>query len=438
MKKKVAILGAGYGGIFAAAHLCKEPEYFSVRLLDKNPYLQLLQQIPYIISGSKRQEDVTVGIHELFANEIQRGYLEFNCAFVESIDLDNKIVRASSSQNKEEIREYEYDYLVISLGSETQYFNIPGAKENSLPFRSVHDALEIQKRVSELPNDSVIIIGGGGPTGVSLAAALSEWDMVSSKKILIKIIESSNTILPGWDPRLANTSHKVLSSKGVEILTERTISKMTPRDVVSDSGEEIASDCTIWTAGAKGCSMRILPQIKKTRSDTIRVDSHFRISGFQSVYAIGDICEFEPGKYNNNNNNNNANPSKTLDSTGEELLPKLAQLAVRQARFVAENIVRNEKGQDLEDKFGYYQRGHTLSLGQKTLSVLSGLLVTGDMCNYTEDTIVDNFLLEIKNREKGISAKVLESAGDTGTIEYPAAFDFVTYATSDAFSDLVK
>jgi NADH dehydrogenase len=163
MKKKVIILGAGYGGIFAAAHLCKENKHVSVSLIDKNPYLQLLQQIPYIISGSKRQEDITVGIHELFANEMQTGNLEFVEAVVESIDLDNKTVRASSSQNKHEIKEYEYDYLVISLGSETQYFDIAGAKENSLPFRSVQDALEIQERISSLPKNSVVIIGGAVP-----------------------------------------------------------------------------------------------------------------------------------------------------------------------------------------------------------------------------------------------------------------------------------
>lgn len=130
MKKRVVILGAGYGGIFAAAHICKEKnEHFSVSLIDKNPYLQLLQQIPYVISGSKRQEDITVGIHELFAKEMQTGHLEFICAGVQSIDLDNKTVRASSDQNKHEVKEYEYDYLIISLGSETQYFNIAGAKE---------------------------------------------------------------------------------------------------------------------------------------------------------------------------------------------------------------------------------------------------------------------------------------------------------------------
>jgi hypothetical protein len=60
------------------------------------------------------------------------------------------------------------------------------------------------------------------------------------------------------------------------------------------------------------------------------------------------------------------------------------------------------------------------------------------MCNYTEDTIVDNFILEIKNREKGISAKALAAARHIGTSQYPTAFDFVTYATSHAFSDLVR
>jgi NADH dehydrogenase len=432
MKKKVVILGAGYGGIFAAAHLCKENKHISVSLIDKNPYLQLLQQIQYIISGSKRQEDITVGVHELFANEIQAGYFEFVQAVVESIDLENKTVRALSGRSKDEIKDHEYDYLVISLGSETQYFNIAGAKDNTLAFRSVQDALEIQERISRLPKNSVIIIGGGGPTGISLAAALSESHPVSSKKIHIKIMESSNNLLPGWDPRLSKTSLKVLSSKGVEILTGRRISRITARSVITDSGEEIASDCTIWTAGAKGLSINISPQIEKTRSDTIPVDNYFRISGFPSAYAIGDICEFQPDKDNDTDNNKNSG------GTGAEPLPKLAQLAVRQARFVAENIIRKEKGQDLKDKFDYYQRGHTISLGNKNLAVMSGLLVTGDMCNYTEDTIVDNFVIEIKNREKGVSAKALAATKDNETVDYPAPFDFVTYAVSDAFSDLVR
>ena len=433
MKKRVLILGAGYGGIFAAAHLCKENEHYSISLIDKNPYLQLSQQIPYIISGSKRQEDVTAKISELFANEMRAGHLEFIQAVVDGIDLENQTVRVSAHQKKErEITEYQYDYLIVSLGSDNQYFNIAGAKENSLPFRSVQDALEIKEKLSTLPENSIIVIGGGGPTGVSLAAALSESQPVNSKKIQVKIIEASNNLLPGWDPRLSKSSQKVLSSKGIKILTERTIKKITSRSVITDSGEEIISSCTIWTAGAKGHSIRISPQIRKTGSDTIPVDNYFRILGFHSAYAIGDICEHLPDRGNSGNNKKNSG------ARGPEPLPKLAQLAVRQARFVAENITRNERRQNLKDKFDYYQRGHSISLGNKSLALLSGLLVTGDMCNYTEDTIVDNFIMEIKYRGKGVSAKALEATKDAEGVDYQGAFDFVTYVVSDAFADLVR
>ena len=432
MKKRVLILGAGYGGIFAAAHLCKENEHYSISLIDKNPYLQLVQQIPYIISDSKRQEDITAKISELFANEMRAGHLEFIQAVVEGIDLENQTVRVSAHRKERGIKEYQYDYLIVSLGSDTQYFNITGAKENSLPFRSVQDALEIKEKLSTLPENSIIVIGGGGPTGVSLAAALSESQLVKSKKIQIKIIEASNNLLPGWDPRLSKTSQKVLSSKGIKILTGRTIKKITSRSVITDLGEEIISGCTIWTAGAKGHSIRISPQIRKTGSNTIPVDNYFRILGFQSAYAIGDICEHLPDKGNWGNNEKNSG------ARGPEPLPKLAQLAVRQARFVAENITRNERGQNLKDKFDYYQRGHSIYLGNKSLALLSGLLVTGDICNYTEDTIVDNFIMEIKNRGKGVSAKALEATKDAEGVDYPGAFDFVTYVVSDAFADLVR
>lgn len=77
----------------------------------------------------------------------------------------------------------------------------------------------------------------------------------------------------------------------------------------------------------------------------------------------------------------------------------------------------------MKDKFDYYQRGHSISLGNKSLALLSGLLVTGDMCSYTEDTILDNFIMEIKNRGKGVSAKALEATKDAEGVDYHGAFD---------------
>ncbi len=95
----------------------------------------------------------------------------------------------------------------------------------------------------------------------------------------------------------------------------------------------------------------------------------------------------------------------------------------------------------MNDEFRFFQRGHTVSLGHKSIAILDRLVVTGNLCNYTENTIVDNFITEIKNREQGISVKARAATKDLVRAEetdYPAAFDFVTYATSRAYIELVK
>jgi NADH:ubiquinone reductase (H+-translocating) len=433
MKKKVLILGAGYGGVFAAAHLCKEKEYCDVTLIDQNSHVELIQQISYIVLGSKDAGDVTVRIDKLFRNEIGKGQLEFVEALVESIDLNNKIVKVLKNGNNNS-QDHKYDYIIIALGSETGYFGIPGAKENTLSFRSVQDALKIRKSITKLDDNSTIIIGGGGPTGVSLAAALAESDTLHDKNVEIKIMDASASVLSGWDPRLIRTSEKVLASKGIEILTKKKIQEITPKSVVTESGDEIRSDCTIWTAGVKGRSIKIVPELEMTRSDTIPVDKYFKPFGFDNVFVIGDICEFRPGS--NQDKDSMKAPSPPPPP------PKLAQLAVRQGRFVAENIIKKEKGENLNEEFRFFQRGHTISLGHKSIAILNGLLVTGNMCNYTEDTIVDNFITEIKNREQGMSVKAQAATKDVAGAkeieDYPAAFDFVTYATSRAYMELVK
>ena len=92
------------------------------------------------------------------------------------------------------------------------------------------------------------------------------------------------------------------------------------------------------------------------------------------------------------------------------------------------------------DKFSFSQRGHTILLGNKSIGLLGRLLVTGRMCDYAEDSIVDNFVMEIRNKEKGISAKALRAIEnmESSEEEYLATFNFVTYATSEAFLDLIR
>jgi NADH dehydrogenase FAD-containing subunit len=91
----VAILGTGYGGVVATASLCKEREYCDITLVDQSSHMELIQQISYLVLGTKDTRDVTVRVDDLFRKEIGDGQVEFVEALVKSIDLDNKIITLS-------------------------------------------------------------------------------------------------------------------------------------------------------------------------------------------------------------------------------------------------------------------------------------------------------------------------------------------------------
>jgi NADH dehydrogenase len=429
MGKKVMVLGAGYGGIFAAANLCKH-KIFDIVLIDKNPYHQVLQQIPYIVSGTKDSANITVRLEELFRDEIAGGFLRVSHAIIKSIDLMRRTIKLQQVSDSGSDENLHYDYLIISLGAETHYFEVDGAEEYCMTFRSVQDAIKIRQIIESLPTNSNVVVGGGGPTGVSLAAALSEMDAVRQKGLKVKILDSAATLLPGWDVRLIATSERVLAAKGVQIITDEKIKRVRSNSLETESGKEIESDCTIWTAGVKGYDINIMPEVQRTKAGRIVVDRYSRIPGFENAFAIGDISAFAIVDSEEN---------MMMMMMPSNITPQLAQFAVRQARFVADNIARKEKEDEMSDKFTFSQRGHTILLGNKSIGLLSGLLVTGRICEYAEDSIVDNFVMEIRNKENGISAKALKALEnmESSEEEYPASFNFVTYATSEAFLDLI-
>jgi NADH dehydrogenase len=430
MRKKVVILGAGYAGIFAAANLCGA-KIFDITLIDKNPYHLLLQQIPHVVSGEKKPDDIAVPLAELFGDEITEGLLKIFHGIIKGVDLTTKTVRLEGVRSNAAaiVETLKYDYLIISLGAETHYFAVHGAEKHCLTFRSLQDAIKIRQKVESLSANSIVVVGGAGASGVSLAAALSEMDVVREKELKIKVVDSATTILPGWDVRLAATSKNVLEAKGVQIITGEKIRIVTSNFLKAESGKKIESDCTIWTAGVKGYGIPIAPEVERTNAGRIAVDEYSRIPAFENAFAIGDISAFKIVDSQVGSSGNNKNIS-----------PQLAQFAARQASFVAKNIANKEKGHKMIDKLTFSQRGHTILLGNTGLGLLNGLLITGKLCDYAEDSIVDNFITETRKKEKkDISSTVLKAIHNMESSEYfPAPFDFVTYATSEAFLDLMS
>lgn len=392
---KIVILGAGYAGVFAAANLCKHVD-IEILLIDKNPYHQLLQQIHHVTSGTKRPDEITFSIKELFQNDVS-----FMQSSVESIDLENKIVNTGNNMK------VSYDYLIVALEASSLYYRIQGAQEHSYPFRSVNDAIKLNEVINTLHAGSTIAICGGGATGISLAGALS--DVVGSK-FKIKVIEAHSNILLEWDRRIVEMATKSLLENNVEIIAGNPIMEITQSSITLQSGNKIASDLTIWTAGIKGFDIKITQQIEKTKSGRFFVDNYSRIKGFENVFAIGDISAF------------------TLPNG--QTAPQLAQFAVRQARSVAKNIVRNVKEEQMKE-LKYSSSGQIFSLGRTNIGLLGGIPVTGFLCNYAEDFIIDNYIAALKNRGHGLPALVYDN-NIVSEISTPP--NFLSYATTRTIS----
>ncbi len=252
-KKRIVILGAGYAGIFLSTNIARyvTEKVGEVILIDRNPYHQLLQEIHLVAAGFRTANEVQIPILKL----IDRMNIKFIQSAVKQIMSNKNIVALEST-------EIQYDLLIVCLGASTRYFNIKGARENTLPLHSISDASLICDKISALIKSNKkhdIVIVGGGATGVSLGGALSDLVKESKKSdiLTITIIEALPTILSGWDERLVKKVNEVLHEKEIRIRTSSAVTKVEndgdascSNIYLSDSGSKIHSSLTIWTVSS--------------------------------------------------------------------------------------------------------------------------------------------------------------------------------------------
>ena len=369
------ILGSGYAGLFCAANLLADYDNrskYEISIFDQNSSHQLLQQIHLVCADIKKPNDISFSISDLMEDE-----LKFYKDVVIGVNFETQHIFTANN------KEYDFDYVIIALGSSNNFYGLKGAEEYSQSFRSLDDAIKLQKKIQNL-KDYNIIICGGGATGISLAGALSE---TLKENIKITIVEAQPDILPGWNPKLVKAIKKFLNTNKINLITDNPIKEVYPSSVLLGDGTIIDNSLSIWTAGVKGSDIQIIPQIKKTRSNRIIVNKLSQIDGHNNAFAVGDICAFP---LNNG-----------------QLSPQLAQFAVRQAMNVAKNIIRKEKGEKMVE-FHYEQPGSILSLGKRCIGIINGVIISGSLCQYVEDFLIDNYIKTIRNRGRGISSLAYE------------------------------
>jgi NADH:ubiquinone reductase (H+-translocating) len=381
-KKRIVILGAGYAGIFLASNISRyvKENIGEILLVDKNPYHQLLQEIHLVAAGFRTINEVKIPILTLTEG--------MNIKFIQSTV---KQVRPDKNLVILELSEINYDILIICLGASSKYFNIRGAIENSLPLRSIVDASLIYDKVSSLieSNDKHdIVIVGGGATGVSLGGGLSDLIKEGKKtnSISITIIESLPTILSGWNGRLVKKVSEVLSEKGIRVMTSTAVTRVENGSNsinVSNHRSNIPSSLTIWTAGIKGYDIKITPDVEKTPDGKIIVNEFCQIDRYPNVFSIGDIS--------------------AVKQENGKLYPPLAQIAIREAKYLSELIPRHFLNSNdfveglINEKFEYNIKVQLISLGNDDyVGLFNHYVISGNLAKLMEEFAKSTYIQSLK------------------------------------------
>lgn len=284
---------------------------------------------------------------------LRKSTIAFRMGSPISVDHRNKEVKLDSSEV------LKFDHLVVALGSATADFGIKGVSEHALGMKSVAEAINIRAEVMRRFEDLCrfqdetrlsISIVGGGPTGVEMAGAFAELvrgpltsdQAHAAEHIDIYLIEAGPRLLPSFSKSSSTRTKKDLEKLGVKVLTETAVQEITPRKILLKNGDEIPSEVTIWAAGVQGqpLAQKLSLPIVASRID---VEPTLQVKNYPNFWAIGDISG-----------------AKGKDG---RFLPMVAPVAMQQGTFVAKQIERVIKGEDLP-AFSYKDKGSMATIGR--------------------------------------------------------------------------
>lgn len=297
MSKKIVILGAGYGGVLSALNLrhFTTKEEVEITVVNQFPTHQIITELHRLAGGTVNERSISYPLEKLFKGKD----INVKIAKAESFSADEKFVKLSTGES------LSYDVLVVSVGSKTGYFGIPGLEENSMVLKSVEDANKIREHIiarfkafAETGNeaDATIVIGGGGLTGVELVGEIIDNMTkeavkygVHPSELKIKLVEAGPKILPVLPEVLIERATKSLTTRGVEFLTGLPVTGVEDNVVSLKDGQKIVANTIIWTGGVAQYPMveesgLVCNRGKAVVNDFLQSDSH------PDVFVVGDAA----------------------------------------------------------------------------------------------------------------------------------------------------
>ncbi|RFU70132.1 NAD(P)/FAD-dependent oxidoreductase [Peribacillus saganii] len=272
--KNLLILGGGYGGMRMLHKLLPNqlPDDVTITLVDRNPYHCLKTEYYALAAGTISDQHIRVAFPE--DPRIKNVYGE-----VTGIDLENKAVLI---QGKEPV---SYDDLVIGLGCEDKYHNVPGADKFTYSIQTIDKSRRTYQALGNLGAEATVAIVGAGLSGVELASELIE----SRPDLKIKLFDRGDHILSAFPTRLSVYVEEWFVSHGVEIVSNSNITAV-EENILYNHGTAINCDVIVWTAGIQpSIIVREMDVEKDTQGRVVLTPQH-HLPNDNSVFVVGDCA----------------------------------------------------------------------------------------------------------------------------------------------------
>ncbi|MGZ6029741.1 MAG: NAD(P)/FAD-dependent oxidoreductase [Myxococcaceae bacterium] len=353
-RPRVLILGGGFAGIGAARKL-KDADV-DVVLVDKHDYHTFQPLLYQVATDLLETSAVGHPLRDLFHDQPNAAVHQ---ATVTGIDLAQRTVRFK------EMTPISYDYLVLALGAEVNFFGVTGAAEHAFPLYTLADAVRLKEHILErweaadrdpgLAADGAlsVVVVGGGPTGIESVGAMAElyrgdftkdYPGLPQDQARLMLVEAGKALFPMFKSDIRTYTQRLLRKRGVEVMLGEIVASVAPTRVTLKSGKVLKAHTLIWGAGLQGGAIVRSLGLELERGNRIPVGPELAIAGHPEVFAVGDAAWI-------------------TDTKTQEVLPQLGSVALQAGERAGENVARLVAGRQPEP-FVYEDKGTMATIGR--------------------------------------------------------------------------
>ena len=388
------VLGGGFAGIGAAQNLKKSDA--DVVVVDKHDYHTFQPLLYQVATGLLEQPAVGHPIRDLFHKQDN---VRIHQDRVAAIDLEARRVTF------DELEPLSYDYLVLGIGAEVNFFGVEGAADHAFPLYTLADAVRLKNHVlrtwedadrnPSLVDDGAlnIVVVGGGPTGVETAGALAElysgvfrkdYPDVTPDRAKITLVEAGAQIFPMFKEDIRTYTEEALTKRGVEVQTGEVVESITPQRVTLKSGTVLPAHTLVWGAGLQGNALVQSLGLELERGNRIGVDEELRIPSHPEVYAVGDVAAI-------------------TDPKTSQVLPQLGSVALQSGEHAGKTLAQRIAGKETKP-FKYKDKGTMAAIGRgaAVVQMLGGKTMKGKTAQLAWATVHLALLPTNEDRAKAV------------------------------------